>query len=368
MRIAVVKERAERELRVALVPESAGRLVKAGAEVVVEQGAGESAGYPDSLYTAAGAVLAGAAPEALRGARVLLKVQPPSPDEAATIPTDTVLISLLPAATDAGLMQQLANGRVTVLALEKVPRITRAQSMDILSSQATVAGYKAALLGANALPRLMPMLTTAAGSLTPAKAFIIGAGVAGLQAIATARRLGAIVSAFDVRPAAKEQVQSLGATFVAAEAVGQGAEDKGGYAKAQSDEEQARTQAALANHIKDMDLVISTAAVPGKRAPVLITEAMVQSMKPGSVIVDLAAETGGNCALTQPGASIAAHDVLIIGPLNLAATMPLHASQMFSKNVLTLLQHLMKDGQVVIDLNDEITGPMCVVHAGQIRS
>lgn len=368
MRIAVVKERAPRELRVALVPESAGRLIKAGAEVAVEQGAGESAGFRDTAYTAAGAKVVASAAEATHGARVLLKVQPPSPDEAALIPSDTVLISLLPASTDAALVQQLATGGVTLLALEKVPRITRAQSMDILSSQATVAGYKAVLLGANALPRLMPMLTTAAGSLTPAKAFIIGAGVAGLQAIATARRLGAVVSAFDVRPAAKEQVQSLGAAFVAAEAVGQTAEDKGGYAKAQSSEEQARTQAALANHIKDMDLVISTAAVPGKRAPVLITEAMVQSMKPGSVIVDLAAETGGNCALTQPGESVAVHDVLVMGPLNIAATMPLHASQMFSRNVLTLLQHLMKDGQVVIDLNDEITGPMCVTHAGQTRS
>jgi len=368
MRIAVVKERAERELRVALVPESAGRLVKAGVEVAVEQGAGESAGYRDTSYTAAGAAIVESPTEALQGAQVLLKVQPPAFDEASAIPSDTVLISLFPATTDAGVLQQLAAGRVTALALEKVPRITRAQSMDILSSQATVAGYKAALLGANALPRLMPMLTTAAGSLSPAKAFIIGAGVAGLLAIATTRRLGAVVSAFDVRPVAKEQVQSLGATFVAAEAVGQTAEDKGGYAKAQSTEEQARTQAALASHIKDMDLVISTAAVPGKRAPVLITEAMVQSMKPGSVIVDLAAETGGNCALTQPGESIVVHGVLIIGPLNLASTMPLHASQMFSRNVLTLLQHLIKDGRVVIDLEDEITGPMCVVHDGQIRS
>jgi len=368
MRIAVVKERAGRELRVALVPESAGRLVKAGSEVVVERGAGESAGFLDAAYEEAGATLAGSAAEALRGADVLAKVQPPLPDEIGGIGANTVLISMVPAGTDRAVLDQLAAAQVTVLALEKVPRITRAQSMDILSSQATVAGYKAVLLGANALPRLMPMLTTAAGSLTPAKAFVIGAGVAGLQAIATARRLGAVVSAFDVRPAAKEQVQSLGATFVAAEAVGQGAEDKGGYAKAQSGEEQARTQQALANHIKDMDLVISTAAVPGKRAPVLITEDMVRSMRAGSVIVDVAAETGGNCALTQPGESVVAHDVLIIGPLNLASTMPLHASQMFSRNVLTLLQHLSKDGRVVIDLNDEITGPMCLAHAGQLRS
>lgn len=368
MRIVVLKERAEQEQRVALVPESAGRLVKAGAEIVVERGAGEAAGFPDAAYEKAGAALAGVATEALQGAQVLLKVQPPAPDEIPAIPPDTVLISLIPANAETSVLPQLAAGQVTALALERVPRITRAQSMDILSSQATVAGYKAALLGANALPRLMPMLTTAAGSLTPAKALVIGAGVAGLQAIATTRRLGAVVSAFDVRPAAKEQVQSLGASFVAAEAIAQTAEDQGGYAKAQSSEEQARTQAALANHIKDMDLVICTAAVPGKRAPVLITEEMVRSMRPGSVIVDVAAETGGNCALTEPGKSIVAHDVLVMGPVNLAATMPLHASQMFSRNVLTLLQHLMKDGHVVIDLNDEITGPMCLVHAGQIRS
>jgi NAD(P) transhydrogenase subunit alpha len=238
--------------------------------------------------------------------------------------------------------------------------------MDVLSSQATVAGYKAVLLGAGAMPRLMPMLTTAAGSLTPAKAFIIGAGVAGLQAIATARRLGAVVSAFDIRPAVKEQVQSLGATFVAAEAVGE--EGTGGYAREQTEVDQARTQAALAAHIKDMDLVISTAAVPGRKAPVLITEEMVRSMKPGSVIVDLAADTGGNCALTRPGEEVAAHDVLIMGPLNVAASMPLHASQMFSRNVLTLLQHLIKDGALTINLDDEITGPMCLVHGGQVRS
>jgi NAD(P) transhydrogenase subunit alpha len=369
MRIVVLKERVAGEHRVALVPESVGRLVKAGVEIVVEQRAGERAGFPDRQYVAAGARLAGSSPEALEGAAVALKVQPPTPEEAALLPSGVVLISLMPATSNGHLLQQLADRRVTALALEKVPRITRAQSMDVLSSQATVAGYKAVLLGAGAMPRLMPMLTTAAGSLTPAKAFVIGAGVAGLQAIATARRLGAVVSAFDVRPAVKEQVQSLGASFVAAEAVAEGAEDKGGYARAQTEDEQARTRAAMAAHIKDQDLVISTAAVPGKRAPILITEEMVQSMKPGSVIVDLAAETGGNCALTRPGEDVAAHDVLIMGPLNLAASMPLHASQMFSRNMLTLLQHLIsKDGQLTVNLDDDITGPMCLVHAGQVRS
>jgi NAD(P) transhydrogenase subunit alpha len=365
MRVVVVKERAERERRVALVPESVAKLVKAGAAIVVEQGAGETAGFPDSQYTAAGATTSPSSTQALTGADVVVAVQPPA-EVLHEIPPGAVVISLVPAGSADDFVPQLAARGLTSLALERVPRITRAQSMDILSSQATVAGYKAVLLGASHMPRLMPMMTTAAGSLTPAKAFVIGAGVAGLQAIATSRRLGAVVSAFDVRPAVKEQVQSLGAAFVEAGVTAEGA---GGYAREQTSDEQARMQEALASHIKDMDLVISTAAIPGKRAPILITEAMVASMKPGSVIVDVAAETGGNCALTVAGDIVdTPNGVSILGPLNLPATMPLHASQMFSRNVLTLLQHLMKDGQVVIDLNDEITGPMCVAHAGQVRS
>jgi NAD(P) transhydrogenase subunit alpha len=365
MRVVVLKERVERERRVALVPESAAKLAKAGTEVVVEQGAGVAAGFPDAQYTAAGASISPSVAQALAGAQIVVSVQPPAAS-LSEIPAGAVVVSLIPAGVSAELVPRLAAQGVTALALERVPRITRAQSMDILSSQATVAGYKAAVLGAAHMPRLMPMMTTAAGSLIPAKALIIGAGVAGLQAIATARRLGAVVSAFDVRSAVKEQVQSLGASFVD---VGVTAEGAGGYAREQTAEEQARIQQALASHIKDMDLVISTAAVPGKRAPVLITEAMIASMKPGTVIVDLAAETGGNAALTKPGEIVITENgVTIVGPLNLAATMPLHASQMFSRNVLTLLQHLIKDGQVVIDLNDEITGPMCVAHAGQVRS
>jgi NAD(P) transhydrogenase subunit alpha len=366
MRIVVLKERADGERRVALVPESAMRLVKASVEVVVEQGAGHSAGFPDPQYTGAGAVLAPSAAQALAGARVILAVQPPAVADIQHFPPGAVLISLVPPGSATDLLPALTQRQVTSLALERVPRITRAQSMDILSSQATVAGYKAVLLGAGTMPRLLPMMTTAAGSLTPAKALIIGAGVAGLQAIATARRLGAVVSAFDVRPAVKEQVMSLGATFVD---VGVTAEGTGGYAREQTADEQARIQQALATHIKEMDLVVSTAAIPGKRAPVLVTEEMVASMKAGSVIVDLAAETGGNCAITRAGETVtSANGVTVLGPVNLPATVPLHASQMFSKNVLTLLQHLIKDGEVVIDLNDEITGPMCLTHAGQVRS
>lgn len=247
-----------------------------------------------------------------------------------------------------------------LLALEKVPRITRAQSMDVLSSQATISGYKAVLMGANALPKLLPMLSTAAGTLVPAKVFVIGAGVAGLQAIATAKRLGGIVSGFDVRPAAAEQILSLGASLMKLDLAAVAAEGEGGYARAQTAEQQVDTQAAIAAHMKEMDLVITTAAIPGKKAPVLITEAAVQGMKPGSVIVDLASETGGNYEGTKPGETIVAQGVTVIGPLNLPATAPFHASQMFSRNVLTFLNHVIKDNALTLDEADEITGPMLV--------
>jgi NAD(P) transhydrogenase subunit alpha len=240
--------------------------------------------------------------------------------------------------------------------------------MDVLSSQATIAGYKAVLMGAHHLARLLPMLTTAAGSITPAKVFVIGAGVAGLQAIATARRLGAVVSAFDVRPAAREQVQSLGASFVAAAPVSAAMETAGGYAKEQSQDEQQRTAAALAGHIRDMDLVVTTAQVPGRPAPRLVSAAMVESMRPGSVIVDLAAESGGNCELTRAGEATVVGGVTILGPVNIASTIPYHASQMLSRNVLTLLQHLStKEGALQVDVGDEITGAMAVTHAGEVR-
>ena len=367
MHVSVLKEIADHELRVALVPDSVVRLLKAGTTVTVEHDAGATAGYSDALYVKAGATIAPNAAAACSGAAVVCKVQKPTLDEAALLAPGTVLLSLLPTAQSADLLARLVERRITALALERVPRLSRAQGMDVLSSQATVAGYKAVLLAASALPRFLPMLTTAAGSIPPAKAFILGAGVAGLQAIATARRLGAVVSAFDVRAAVREQVQSLGAKFVASDLAVSAAETSGGYAREQGGDEQARTQAAIAAVLPEMDLVIATAAIPGKRAPLLITDDMVRAMKPGAVIVDLAAETGGNCALTAPGSTVQVHGVTIMGPLNLPSTIPTHASAMFSRNVLELLQHLApKDQGLTIDVADDITGPMAVTHDGQL--
>ena len=368
MQVSVLAETARGERRVALVPDSVGRLVKAGMSVVIERGAGVAASHFDDAYIAVGATIAASAAEACAHAQVVCKVQKPTVAEAAFLSPGTVLVSLLQPASSADLIAVLVARNVTALALERVPRISRAQSMDVLSSQATVAGYKAVLVAASASPRFLPMLTTAAGSIPPAKALVLGAGVAGLQAIATARRLGAVVSAFDVRAAVREQVQSLGATFVASELAAVGAETAAGYAKEQGADEQQRTRAAISGAIAPMDLVISTAAIPGKAAPLLIDEAMVRTMKPGAVIVDVAAETGGNCALTQPGETIVAHGVTIIGSLNLPSTVPTHASQMFSRNVLTLLQHLAPQATgLKVDLADEITSAMAVVHDGQAR-
>jgi H+-translocating NAD(P) transhydrogenase subunit alpha len=363
MRIGVPLETAPGERRVALVPESAGRLARAGFEVVVERGAGHAAGFPDALYERAGARLEAAA-ETVLGSDVVLKVRRPSREEAARLSPGAVLLGFLQPAASGEILALLAERRVTALAMELLPRITRAQPMDALSSQATVAGYKAVLLGACALAKLFPMLITAAGTLAPAKVFVIGAGVAGLQAIATARRLGAVVSAFDVRPAVKEQVLSIGATFVEAEV---SAEGQGGYARELAEEQQRQVLAAVGRHIADMDLVIATAQVPGRPAPRLVTEEMVRAMRPGSAIVDLAAESGGNCALTRPGETVDVGGVTILGPLDLPATVPLHASQMYSRNLEALLKHLAKDGRLAVDLADEIAGAMTVVHGGERR-
>lgn len=367
MKISVPTETAPRELRVALAPDSVARLIKQlKVEVAVQQGAGLRAGFRDEAYTAAGATIVADAAAALGGAQVVAKVQPPTVNETARIDEGATILSLMRPGQSADIVQALAQRRVTSLALELVPRITRAQSMDVLSSQSTVSGYKGVLIGASALPKFLPMLTTAAGNISPAKVFVIGAGVAGLQAIATARRLGGVVSGFDVRPAAREQVLSLGATFVASDVVNDSAQTAGGYARAQTEDEQAKTMAALANHIKDQDLVVTTAAIPGKPAPKLITSEMVQSMRAGSVIVDLAAETGGNCVLCQPGETVTVHDVTIIAPLNVPSTVPFHASQMFGRNIFELLKHLVKDGALQLDASDEITGAMMMTHDGKV--
>jgi NAD(P) transhydrogenase subunit alpha len=364
MRIAVPRETTPGERRVALVPENVARLVKQQHEVRVERGAGTAAGFLDAAYEAAGAAIADG-PAALAGAEVVARVQRPSEAEADLVPEGAVLVALLAPHQSGPLLARLAARRVSALAMEMVPRTTRAQSMDALSSQATLAGYKGVLLGAGALPRILPMMTTAAGTLAPAKAFIIGAGVAGLQAIATARRLGAVVSAFDVRAVVREQVQSLGASFVEVPQVA--AEGAGGYAKELGGSEQERVLAAIAAHVRDMDLVVTTAQVPGRPAPRLLTAEMIRSMRPGSVVVDLAAEAGGNCELTRPGETVVEAGVTVLGPVNLPSSVPFHASQMYGRNVTTLLQHLAKDGRLILDPQDEITGAMLVVHDGQVR-
>jgi len=362
MQIGVPRETAPRERRVALVPEGVARLVRSGLEVRVERGAGEAAFLPDALYEKAGARLSSS--EEVLGTDLVLGVRRPSDESAARLRAGATLVGLLQPLAGGDLLGALAARGVNALALERVPRTTRAQALDVLSSQATVAGYKAVLLGAAELPRLLPMLTTAAGTLAPARVFVVGAGVAGLQALATARRLGGVVSAFDVRPAVREQVQSLGASFVEAEVAVEGA---GGYASELAQDEQRRVLAAVGRHIAGEDLVITTAQVPGKPAPRLVTEEMIRSMKPGSAIVDLAAESGGNTSVTRPGETVVAHGVKVLGPLDLAATVPLHASQMFSKNLEALLGVVAKSGELRLDVNDEIVASMAVVLDGRVR-
>jgi NAD(P) transhydrogenase subunit alpha len=363
MKIGVLKETAANERRVALTPDVAGRLVKSGFEVIVEQGAGTAAYFPDGAYQAAGAGIGDRA-AVLSESAIVVQVQPPNPAELTHYREGSVLVAFFQPASE--LVRQLAHRKLTAFTLVLLPRITRAQPMDVLSSQATVAGYKAVLLAATAAGRLLPMLVTAAGTLPAARVLVLGAGVAGLQAIATARRLGAIVSAFDVRPAVKEQVQSLGATFLEM-AIEEHAETAGGYAKELSEETHRKELAFLAGAVKDADIVISTAAIPGKKAPILITAAAVQGMKPGSIIVDLAAETGGNCELTQPGVEIVRDGVVIMGPLNLPSTVPLHASQMYAKNLSAFLGHIVQDGKLRLDFEDQIIRETCVTHAGEVR-
>jgi len=352
MKVGVPKELVPGERRVALVPETVGRLGE-GVEVVVEAGAGDAAGFSDDAYREAGAAIGD--PWA---ADAIVKVAAPTADEAARLHSGQALIAFLAPLTDAEGVERLAAAGVHGLALESIPRITRAQPMDALSSQATVAGYKAALIAADRLPRFLPMLMTAAGTIPPAKVLVLGAGVAGLQAIATARRLGAVVSSFDVRPAVKEQVESLGATFL--DLGVQGEETEGGYAQELTAEQQAAQQAELQSRIPGFDVVITTAAIPGRPAPKLVTAEAVRAMRAGSVIVDLAAETGGNCELTRPGEVIEESGVTIVGTTNLPSTMATHASQLLSRNMASLLALLVKDGELVLDWDDEIVAGACV--------
>ncbi len=365
VRVAVPKEVMPGERRVALVPEVVKALAKAGVSVTIETGAGRAAGYPDDAYTAAGATLVADRRTLFGGAQVLLKVQPPTLEEAAWIAPGTVLVALVNASRSLDRVAKLRDGKVAVFALELLPRITRAQSMDVLSSQATVAGYRAMLIGAGLCPKFLPMLTTAAGTIRPAKVLVLGAGVAGLMAIATAKRLGAIVEGYDVRRAAGEQVRSLGAKFLELQI---NAEAAGGYARELTDEEKKQEAAMVAKAVSEADIVVTTAAIPGRRAPILVREEMVGSMRPGSVIVDLAAETGGNCALTKPGETIVAHDVAIAGPVDLPSQLAFHASQMYARNLQSFLTLLVtKEGNLVTDYSDEILAASLLVADGTVR-
>ncbi len=356
MKVIVPRETAPGERRVALVPESVRRLGDAF-EIAVERGAGEAAAFPDAEYAAAGAELV-ARDGLYSDTGAVLRVARPSPEEVAELAGGTILIGFLAPLSDPEGVRRLQAQGVVAFAMESIPRITRAQTMDALSSQSTVAGYKAAVLAADRLPRLFPLLMTAAGTVAPAKVLVLGAGVAGLQAVATARRLGAVVSAFDTRPVVREQVESLGATFL--DLGVRGEETAGGYAVELTPEQQAQQQAALEERLTEMDVVITTALVPGRPAPRLIPASAVAAMRPGSVIVDLAAEAGGNCELTEPGAEVVREGVTILGLTNLAATKPYHASQLYSRNVSALLRHLAPNGEPELDFEDEITRGACV--------
>ena len=366
MKVAVPKETAAGERRVALVPDTANKLKAAGLEVSVESGAGSEAFITDATFEAAGVQVVKDPGALLKDADAVLKVQPPSVAEVPQLKNGAVLISFLQPATQGDIVRALAKQGVTAFSLELVPRISRAQSMDALSSQASAAGYKAVLIAAGRLGKFFPMMMTAAGTIAPARVLVMGAGVAGLQAIATARRLGAVVSAYDVRPAVKEEVHSLGATFIELPLETQAGE--GGYAKEQSEEFLKKQRALIGEHVAKSDVVITTAAIPGRKAPLLVTAEMVKGMKPGSVIIDLAAESGGNVELTKSGEDVEVGGVLIVGTTNVASTMPLHASQLYARNVANLLLHLVKDGAIHLDFEDEITKGACVTHGGEIVS
>ncbi len=366
MKIGVPREVTPGERRIALVPDSAKKLVADGNDVWVESAGSGPADFADADYASAGAKLAPGAAAIWSSSDLVLKVQPPTAAEIELLREGALLVAILQPFQNPDTIRRLAARRATSFSLDLLPRITRAQSMDVLSSMSTIAGYKGVLLAASALPKLVPLMMTAAGTLKAARFLILGVGVAGLQAIATAKRLGAVVEAFDIRPAVKEQVESLGARFVAHEAIQAGGEAKGGYAAELTPEQQARQREVLSKHIADADAVICSALVPGRRAPVLLSEAQVSAMRPGSVVVDLAADQGGNCALTRPGETVEHGGVRILAPLNVPSSVSLHASQMLARNFQNFLLHLLKKGELQLDLADEVTAGALITRDGEI--
>lgn len=364
MKVGVISETLQGERRVALVPDVAAKLATAGFEVVVEAGAGQQAGFTDDAYRKVSVAVETDRRALLSTVDVMLSVQPLRLEDVALLQTGAATISFLQPATQGAVIEALAARGITAFSLELVPRISRAQSMDALSSQASLAGYKAVLMAANHLGKFFPMLMTAAGTIPPARVLVLGAGVAGLQAIATARRLGAVVEAYDVRPAVKEEVKSLGATFLEFELEAQAGE--GGYAREQSEEFLTKQRELLTARVAAADVVITTAAIPGRKAPLLVTAPMVKGMRPGSVIVDMAAETGGNCEVTQPGQVVEVDGAIVDGTTNIPSLVAVHASQLYSRNLLNLLQHLSGDGKLKLDFEDEITKGCCITHGGQV--
>ncbi|MGD8749573.1 MAG: Re/Si-specific NAD(P)(+) transhydrogenase subunit alpha [Balneolaceae bacterium] len=368
MIVAIPKERAEHERRVALIPDTISKLRDKGLEVWLESEAGHGSNYLDNSYEEAGAEIISDREQLFKEADIVIAIQTPSQDDLARMKEGSILICLLWALQNEENVDFLKNRNITALGMDAIPRISRAQNMDVLSSMSSIAGYKSVLIGANELDRYLPMMMTAAGTIAPGKVLILGAGVAGLQAIATAKRLGAVVEAFDIRPAVKEQVESLGATFVEVPDLDAETETKGGYAKELAEDQQERQRQVIHQHAQKSDIIITTALIPGRPAPLLITKEMITDMHPGSVVVDLAAEQGGNCELTEAGHTQIVNGVKIIGPLNVSSKLAHHASQMYSKNMLALLNHLIKDGKPEFDFEDEITLNTTITHQGQIVS
>jgi len=366
MKIGAPKSHIDGEHRVALVPETVTKLKKLGLECVIQAGAGMAAGFPDDAYTAAGATIADSASDLSNQCEAIVLTHPPTDSEFTWLRSGQMLFCVLQPLVNHDLVKRLADHGVIAIAMDMMPRISRAQKMDVLSSMSTVAGYKAVLLAASELDKMFPMMMTAAGTITPAKVLILGAGVAGLQAIATARRLGAVVEAFDVRPAVKEQVESLGARFVEVAASNEDAEDAGGYAKEMSEEYKQKQAQLIADHSAESDIIISTALIPGRKAPILITNETLGRMRPGSVVVDLAAEGGGNCESTKLGERCVHDGVVILGPQNIPATIPYHASQMYSRNIMAFLQDLTKEGQIQLDKADECVTGTVITEGGEI--